>query len=76
MYYNFIEKNHLLCSIALFLILFGIIIVGNPSYLFLEDGSFRHFGIGYRNKTIFPIWLLSIILGILSYLYVVYFLKG
>ena len=61
---------------VLFLILFGLIIIGNPSYLFLEDGSFRHFGIGYRNKTIFPIWLLSIILGILSYLYVVYFLKG
>ena len=53
-----------------------MIILSNPSYLFLQDGSFRHFGIGYRNKTIFPIWLLAIILGLLSYLYVLYFLKG
>ena len=75
MFYNFIENNHLLCSIVLFLILFGIIIFGNPSYLFMQDGSFRQFGIGYRNKTIFPIWLLSIILGILCYLYVLYYLK-
>jgi hypothetical protein len=76
MYYNFIEKNHLLCSIILFLAIFGLIILGNPSYLFNSDGSFRQFGIGYRNKTIFPIWLLAIILGILSYLYIVYFLHG
>ena len=76
MYYNFIEKNHLLCSIVLCLVIFGIIIVGQPAYLFNSDGSFRQFGIGYRNKTIFPIWLMTIILGILSYLYIVYFLHG
>ena len=76
MYHNFIEQNHLLCSIIIFAILFGIIVVGKPSFLFLSDGSFRQFGIGYKNKTIFPIWLLAIILGILSYLYIVYYLKG
>ena len=76
MYYNFIEKNHLLCSIVLFLIIFGVVIIGKPNCLFNSDGSFRQFGIGYRNKTIFPIWLMTIILGILSYLYIVYFLHG
>ena len=37
MYYNFIEKNHLLCSIILFLAIFGLIILGNPSYLFNSE---------------------------------------
>ena len=30
--------------------------------------------VGYKNKTILPIWLLSIILGIFSYLVVMYYI--
>jgi hypothetical protein len=45
-----------------------------PGFLFKNDGSIREFGVGYRNKTILPIWLLAIILGILSYLFVLYYL--
>jgi hypothetical protein len=70
MYYNFISKNHLFCSILLFLVLFGMILVGQPAFLFNTDGSIRQFGIGYKNKTILPIWILAIILGIMSYLYI------
>jgi hypothetical protein len=44
----------------------------NPSFLYNEDGSLREFGIGYSSKTILPIWLLAIILGILSYVTVYY----
>ena len=47
--------------------------MAKPKFLFNRDGSLRVFGIGYRNKTIFPIWLLSMILGILCYLYVTYY---
>jgi len=43
-----------------------------PSCLYNKDGSIREFGIGYKNKTILPIWLLSLVLGILSYLVVMY----
>ena len=45
-----------------------------PVCFYNKDGSVREFGIGYRNKTIFPIWLLSLSLGILSYLAVLYFI--
>jgi hypothetical protein len=45
-----------------------------PACFYNKDGSIRDFGIGYKNKTIFPIWLLSIILGILCYLAVSYYL--
>ena len=45
-----------------------------PGFLYKSDGSIREFGVGYKNKTILPIWLLSIILGILCYLAVMYYI--
>jgi hypothetical protein len=44
----------------------------NPSFIYNEDGSLREFGIGYSSKTILPIWLVAIVLGILSYVTVYY----
>ena len=40
--------------------------------MFYDDGTIREFGIGYKNKTVFPVWLVAMILGILSYLFVLY----
>jgi len=73
MYSAFIQKNSILMSILLFLFLFGIIQLMKPSFLYNSDGSIREFGIGYKNKTILPIWLLSIILGILCYLMILFY---
>ena len=75
MYRNYIKKNPTLVSIILFLVIFITIHIGKPGCLYNNDGSIRQFGIGYKNKTILPIWLLSIILGILSYLFVLYYLN-
>jgi hypothetical protein len=71
---NFIRNNVTLVAIALFTILFGMIQMMKPAFLYNSDGSVREFGVGYKNKTIMPIWLFSIILGILSYLAVMYYL--
>ena len=71
---QYIRKNTLLVSIILFIIIFGIIQMIKPVCFYNKDGSVREFGIGYRNKTIFPIWLLSLSLGILYYLAVLYFI--
>lgn len=70
---NYIREHVTLFAIILFLIVFGFIQIMKPSFLYKSDGSLREFGIGYKNKTIFPVWLLSIILGILSYLVVMYY---
>jgi uncharacterized membrane protein YozB (DUF420 family) len=70
---NYIRENATLFSIVLFLIMFGAIQMMKPAFLYNKDGSIREFGVGYRNKTILPIWLLSLILGILSYLFVIYY---
>ena len=73
MYKYFIQKNTTLMSIILFVIIFTFIQLLKPSFLYNNDGSIREFGIGYKNKTILPIWLLSIILGILSYVLVLFY---
>jgi uncharacterized membrane protein YozB (DUF420 family) len=70
---HYIRENATLFSIILFLIMFGAIQMMKPPFLYNKDGSIREFGVGYKNKTILPIWLLSLILGILSYLFVMYY---
>ena len=74
MYRSFIRENVTLVSIILFIIFFSIIQMKKPLFLYNNDGSIREFGIGYKNKTIFPIWLLSIVLGIICYLIVMYYI--
>jgi hypothetical protein len=64
---TYIREHATLFAIVLFLIIFGFIQVMKPAFLYNSDGSIREFGVGYKNKTILPVWLLSIILGILCY---------
>jgi hypothetical protein len=65
---TYIREHATLFAIVLFLIIFGFIQAMKPSFLYNADGSIREFGVGYKNKTILPVWLLSIILGILCYI--------
>ena len=71
---NFIGKNKLNFSLLLFIILFGLIHQLKPSIVYDEEGEFRPFGIGYRHKTILPIWLVAIISAIFSYIFVMSYL--
>ena len=68
----YIRENVTLISILLFVIIFGFIQMMKPNFLYNSDGSLREFGVGYKNKTIFPAWLLSLVLGIVCYLAVMY----
>ena len=72
MYKNYIRENKTLAAIILFIIIFGTIQLMKPACFYNKDGSIREFGVGYKNKTILPLWLLSLILGILCYLAVIY----
>ena len=76
MYRCYIRENVTLVSVVIFIIIFGTIQMMKPACLYNRDGSIREFGIGYRNKTIFPIWLLSLSLGILCYLFVMYYVAN
>jgi uncharacterized membrane protein YidH (DUF202 family) len=73
---TYIRENITLIAVIIFIIIFGIIQIIKPACFYNRDGSIREFGIGYRNKTILPIWLLSLILGILCYLAVLYYVNS
>ena len=75
MYTTYIRENKPLAAIILFVLIFGSIQMMKPACFYNKDGSIREFGVGYRNKTILPIWLLSLVLGILCYLAVLYFVN-
>jgi hypothetical protein len=72
---TFARNNITLVSIIIFIAVFGFVQVMQPAFLYKRDGSIREFGVGYKNKTIMPVWLFSIILGILSYLFVLYYIS-
>jgi hypothetical protein len=75
MYKTYIRENITLVAVILFVIIFGIVQMTKPTCFYKRDGSIREFGIGYKNKTILPIWLFSLLLGILCYLAVLYYVK-
>ena len=74
MFKSFIRNNNTLVSIIIFMTIFAFTQMIKPAFLYNSDNSMREFGIGYRNKTIMPVWLFSILLGILSYILVLYYL--
>lgn len=67
-----VRKNRLSFAILLFLALFSLIHFLKPSLIYNDDGGFRPFGVGYRHKTVIPIWIVAIILAIFSYMFVLY----
>ena len=72
---TFTRNKTTFVSIVLFLFIFGLVQMLKPNFLYNKDGSIREFGVGYQNKTILPLWLFSIILGILTYVIVLYYLQ-
>ena len=73
--YQFVKTNIIVLSVVFFLIVFGITQYAKPKMFYNSNGSIRQFGIGYKNKTIFPIWLFAVVLGILSYVGILYYLE-
>ena len=64
MYRSFIRKHTTSVAILLFIVFFYIIQCCAPSFLYKKDGSIRPFGLGYKGKTVLPIWLIAIIVSI------------
>lgn len=71
---SYIRKNLTTISIFLFIILFIFVQMIKPSFIYNDDGSFRRFGLGYKSKTVVPIWFVTILIAILSYLFVLYYI--
>jgi hypothetical protein len=71
---NIIRRNITSVSIVIFIILYTLVLSFKPAFIFKNDGNLRNFGIGFRDKTVIPAWLLAIILAIISYLIVLYYI--
>lgn len=74
MYRSFIKKNTTSVAIILFISVFSTVQYFKPQFMFKKDGSIRQFGIGYKEKTVLPIWLIAIVLAIFCYVFVMYYL--
>lgn len=57
-------------AILLFLLSFGLFHYLKPAFAYQENGAYRPFGVGYKHKTVVPIWIVSIVLAIFSYLFI------
>lgn len=69
-----VRSHRLTFAILLFLISFFIVHTIKPAFVYTPDGAFRDFGVGYKNKTVLPIWIVCIVLAILSYLAIISYL--
>ena len=67
------ERNALFFSVLFFVLIYCALIKLKPELIFYKDGTLKDFGIGYKNKTIMPLWLVSIFLAIISSILALYF---
>ncbi len=67
-----IYENKVMVTILLFIVLLSVIHSLKPRIIYNEQGGFRQFDIGYKQKTIVPIWIATICLAILCYVAVYY----
>ena len=69
----FIKNNITMFAMLLFFILYTLIIFIKPGFIFSRSGSLRDFGVGYKKKTVVPLWLMAILLAIISYVMLLFF---
>ena len=72
---SIIRKHVVSISILIYISIYMLIMYLKPSFLFQKNGSLREFGIGYRNKTIIPVWFIAIFIATLSYFSVMYYVS-
>ena len=65
-------ENSVMYSIILYLFLISVVMYIKPKIMFDNNNEIKKFGIG-SEKTIYPLWLVVIILGILSYYIILIF---
>ena len=71
----YVRQNFVSFTIFIFLSLFLFTTYIKPNIVYNNDGTLKDFGIGYKNKTIFPLWLVSIIYAIISYFIVLLYIS-
>ena len=73
---KFVSKNKVSFAVLLFLAIFVGFHTWKPSFAYADSGAFRPFGIGYKHKTVIPIWLIAMLLAIISYLAILVLIRN
>ena len=71
---SIVQNNVPVVSVIIFLVLFSLFNMSKPSFAYTKDGHIRLFGLSYKSNTVFPVWLVAIVLAIAIYFFVMYFL--
>ena len=71
---SFIRKHLVSFATLSFVVMYVTILKLKPGFLYNHDGSLRSFGVGYKNKTVIPVWLMAIALAIICYVGILYYL--
>jgi len=71
---RFMKQHIISFAIALYILIYVVLNRLKPNFLYTTSGVLRPFGLNYKNKTILPIWLVSIFIAILSYISLLYYI--
>ena len=75
-FYLWVAEHPAWASAILFIVFYALFQSQFPGFMYFPQGTgLRQFGVGYRNKTILPLWLFSIVLAILCYLFVTCYIQ-
>tara|TARA_B100000073_G_C23366510_1_gene425075 strand:- start:147 stop:401 length:255 start_codon:yes stop_codon:yes gene_type:complete len=69
---QFVKRHKLSIVIIVFMMCFYFVNNLKPSMFYNDDGSLKQFGLGYKHKTVVPLWLFSILLAIVCFVGVSY----
>ena len=67
-----LKQNIISLSIIFFIIFYLLINYIKPGLIYTDIHTLRPFGLGYKNKTVIPLWLAAIYLAIISYVLSLY----
>ena len=62
--------NNIKLSLILYVIICFALYYIKPQFIFDNQGDFKQFGLT-RDKTIYPFWLICLVLGIIVYLLII-----
>ncbi len=62
--------NNIKLSLILYVIICFALYYIKPRFIFDNQGNFKQFGLT-RDKTIYPFWLICLVLGIIIYLLII-----
>jgi hypothetical protein len=70
-----IRGNYKVWIATIYLFLVSAFLYLKPALAFGEEGRVRPFGVGDREKTVFPLWWWMFVLAVISYMIVMFLVK-